>query len=192
MRSWWIHSSNHGDLTSGTKIVGNPRGRETLIYIKRAKGDLPPQRPPIKGFIGKFDLRDPRVRTCDELNKVFNSVLDFLKFTTESEVDFTDGYLPTLDVETKILDNGKIDYRFFMKPMKNNIVIECGTALSRDIVFSSLRQELVRRLINTSTTADKKTQIDNIEGFIQQFLIVDTSSLSLNQWSYRGSRNLSI
>ena len=104
------------------------------------------------------DLRDPRTRTCEELNKVFDSIFDFLRFTTENELDFTDGYLPTLDVKTKVLDNGKIDYSFFMKPMKNNLVIQRGTALSRQIVFSSLRQEVVRRLINTREATDMENK----------------------------------
>ena len=33
----------------------------------------------------------------------------------ENELDFADEYLPTLDVKTKVLDNGKIDCTFFMK-----------------------------------------------------------------------------
>ena len=113
------------------------------------------------------DLRDPRIRICEELNKVFDSIFDFLKFTTENELDFTDGYLPTLDVKTKVLDNGKIDYSFFMKPMKNNLVIQRGTALSRQIVFSSLRQEIVGRLINTYEATEMKVRLSLIEEMIQ-------------------------
>ena len=31
----------------------------------------------------------------------------FLTFTSESEDDFNNGFLPTLDAQTKVMDNGK-------------------------------------------------------------------------------------
>ena len=110
--------------------------------------------------------------TCEEFCKHFNAVMDFLEFTTESEVDFESGYLPTLDTQTKVLNNGSILYKFFPKPMKNNLVIENGTALPRNIVFGSLRQEIIRRLQNTSYDIPQETKDGLIEEMIQ--LMVDS------------------
>ena len=105
--------------------------------------------------------------TCDEFCKTFNSIMDFLDFTAENECDFETGYLPTLDTQTKVLHNGIVRYKFFSKPMKNNLVIENGSALPRNIVFGSLRQEIVRRLQNTSSEAEHETKLQVIEDMIQ-------------------------
>ena len=47
-------------------------------------------------------------KTCDEFCKTFNSIMDFLEFTSESEVDFETGYLPTLDVQTRVKEDGYV------------------------------------------------------------------------------------
>ena len=72
-----------------------------------------------------------------------------------------------MDVETKVDHDGFILYRFYSKPMKNNMVIQNGTGLSQDIVFSSLRQEVVRRLINTCNRVTDTERMELLEEFIQ-------------------------
>ena len=113
------------------------------------------------------DNRSPMARTCEEIAKSLNDVVSFLQFTTESEEDFLNGFLPTLDTQTKVLDNGEIQFKFFRKPMANNIMIQFGTALPRNTVFSSLRQELVRRMLNTSLNVEWDDRLQIIEEFIQ-------------------------
>ena len=98
---------------------------------------------------GDNDLRSPVEKTKEEINRSFDSVIDCLKFTTETEDDFVSKTLPTLDVQTKILTNGEIDFIHFTKPMANNVLLESGTSLSKATIFNSLRQDLVRRLLNT-------------------------------------------
>ena len=93
--------------------------------------------------------------------------MDFLEFTTESELDFDSGYLPTLDVQTRVEENGLVLYKFYSKPMCNNIVIENGTALPRNIIFGSLRQEIVRRLQNTYSGMGLPVKLQVIEEMIQ-------------------------
>ena len=102
-------------------------------------------------------------RTKEEIAKSFNSVFDFLKFTAESAEDFEQQYLPTLDVQLRVREDKRISFRHFYKPMINNLVLQNGTALSKGTVFSSLRQDLVRRLLNTS----------ELEGIEQRLLIID-------------------
>ena len=106
-------------------------------------------------------------RTKREISKSFNDVMKFLRFTAESAEDFENKYLPTLDVQLKVLRDGKITFKHFSKPMINNIVLQKGTALSKNTVFSSLRQDLVRRLLNTSEEEGKTTKLGIIEDFIQ-------------------------
>ena len=113
------------------------------------------------------DSRTPLERTCEELRKSFNSIFDFLRLTTECQEDFESKFLPTLDVETRIEDDGYVKYRFFSKPMKNNMVIQNGTGLSQDIIFSSLRQEVIRRLTNTCERVSTNEKIKLLEDFTQ-------------------------
>ena len=94
-------------------------------------------------------------------------MLDFLRFTTESEEEFEEEYLPTLDFQTKVLENGRISFKHFYKPMINNLVLEKGTALNQNTIFSSLRQDLVRRLLNTSRDENLTVRIGVIENFTQ-------------------------
>ena len=115
----------------------------------------------------KEDLRDDLTRTGEELQKSFNSVMDFLKFTTESEADFENHFLPTLDVETQVQDDGKIVYRFYSKPTNNNLVIQKGTALANDIIFSSLRQEVIRRLSHTSKYVSDDHRMKTLNDMVQ-------------------------
>ena len=51
--------------------------------------------------------------------------------------------------------------------MSSNLLLQRGTALSADCIFNSLRQDLIRRLTNTSTMEPMATRIGIIEKFIQ-------------------------
>ena len=80
-----------------------------------------------------------------------NTILTNLVFTGENEEMFDSKDLPTLDTSLWVKD-GKILYRFFEKPTCSNQVLQASTALDKDTVISSMRQETVRRLLNTSVT----------------------------------------
>ena len=74
----------------------------------------------------EMDTRSPTERTKEEIKKSLNAVTNFIQFTTEGEEDFN-GFLPTLDFQTQVQSSGKILYKFFSKPMSNNITIQHGT-----------------------------------------------------------------
>ena len=112
-------------------------------------------------------MRTAEQRTKEELAKSLGDIFEFLNFTTESANDFTDNYLPTLDVKIKIKEGGEITFRHFYKPMINNLLLQNGTALSKNTVFSSLRQDLVRRLLNTCVSEGMDQRLAVIEEYIQ-------------------------
>ena len=116
---------------------------------------------------GDRDERDPELRTADEIGKSLSDIWDFVQFTTEREAEFNDKFLPTLDFATKVEGNGYIRYKFFSKPMSSNLLLMNGTALSKSCVFSSLRQDLVRRLINTDYLEGINCRLEIINRFIQ-------------------------
>ena len=103
------------------------------------------------------------MRMCEEFSKTLNSVVEYIKFITEKEQDYDTGFLPTLDFQTKVLDTGKIKYKFFIKPMSNNTTIHYGTGLPKSTIFSALRQELVCRMLNCSLDLEWNQRLEVIE-----------------------------
>ena len=103
----------------------------------------------------------------EELNKCLNDTWDFLEFTTEGEDDFADGFLPMLDFATWVLQDGYIQYKFYNKPMATNLVLQFGTALADGCIFSSLRQDLIRRLLNTDLSLGIQYRVSVVEQYIQ-------------------------
>ena len=118
-------------------------------------------------YSAQDDIRTPYERTLEELNKSLDFVWSFMKFTTEGENDFNDAFLPTLDFATHVTEEGYIKYRFFSKPMASNMVLQFGTALSKNCTFSSLRQDLVRRFLNSDKTMGTEFRIQLVENYIQ-------------------------
>ena len=137
-------------------------------------------------------------RTMKEFNKSFNDVIDCLEFTTESQEDFETNTLPTLDVQLETGTDGLIYFSHFTKPMCNNILLERGTALSKSTIFNSLRQDLVRRMINTKRELDWDRRLQIIDEYIQ--LLINSGhryryiralvQQALTQYEYIYSRSL--
>ena len=89
-------------------------------------------------------------RTRRNILLSLNTNLDSIRLTVEGESDFKSGMLPTLDFQTKVRDDWEVEFKYYEKPMSSGLVIQRGTALSKQTIFSSLRQELIRRLCNIS------------------------------------------
>ena len=58
-------------------------------------------------------------------------------------------------------------FKFFVKPMANNMIIQNGTALPRNTVFSSLHQEMIRRMLNCEQSLDWDEILSIIEEYVQ-------------------------
>ena len=78
------------------------------------------------------------------------SVLSFLSFTTETEAEYANGYIPTLDLQVKMLKSGILVYKFFKKPMVNKLCVMVTAAFYKETKTAVLSQEIVRRMFNTS------------------------------------------
>ena len=99
--------------------------------------------------------------------KTLNGVLDSTTLTVESEIDFSTGMLPTLDFQTCMRQDWEVEVKYYAKPMASGLVIQIGTALSKQTIFSSLRQELIRPLLNTSEHYGPLDHVQVIEQFTQ-------------------------
>ena len=88
-------------------------------------------------------------RTREILAGTMGGIEDFLKFTTETEEDFEDGWLPTLDTAIRISEDNQILFKYWEKPTSSNRTIQMRTALGENQKIQILTQEMIRRLGNT-------------------------------------------
>ena len=64
---------------------------------------------------------EDQVLSCIERTKravygAMQGLTQCLSFTVETQEDFEDNWLPTLDIKVKVLENNQIAYSFFSKP----------------------------------------------------------------------------
>ena len=70
-------------------------------------------------------------------------------------------------LEPSFKEDSQVMFKFFSKPMKNNLLIQFGTCLSRNVIFSSLRQDLIRRMLNCSVQLPMDERIAITNEYIQ-------------------------
>ena len=98
-----------------------------------------------------------------------NSVNKDLKFTAESQEDYKDERLPTLDFSLWIDSKNKIKHTYYQKPMKTPFVIMERSAMSQHQKFQILSNELCRRLSNIQQEGlEMKETTSTVERFIQE------------------------
>ena len=98
---------------------------------------------------------------------VLNSMMSFLNFTVAVGDNFQDGKLPTLDLKVWIQD-GVIEYEIYQKPMSGNIVVHAKTAFCEQVNFSTLTQDLVRKLLHTSRRLAEERMQECLEKLCQK------------------------
>ena len=60
------------------------------------------------------------------------------------------GRLPTLDLNIWVGEDNVTRYIFFEKPMDSSMVIQRRSAMPENMRVSTLTQEVIRRMMNTS------------------------------------------
>ena len=70
-------------------------------------------------------------------------VVDFLKFTTETEEEFKDGWLPTLDLGLQVRGN-KVWHRFYEKPTTSKVTVQERSAMESMVKSKILSNDLTR------------------------------------------------
>lgn len=106
--------------------------------------------------------------TAREMRKVMDSIYPELKFEMETPSMF-DGKLPTLDFSCW-LEGHQVLYSFYQKPMARKTVINKSSALSEKTKVSSLSQDLIRRMKNTSENIPILVRIEIVNDFSNQLL----------------------
>ena len=113
--------------------------------------------------------RGEQKRTTKLINDMLNSLVEYLRFTTEDHLDFEQRKLPTLDCELWV-ENNKILHAFFEKPQVPNRVLLESTPLSHNSLTASFVQEGVRRLINTSEEAPEQERTLVLDNYAQKLI----------------------
>ena len=102
-------------------------------------------------------------RSANILVEMMNEIFPFLSFTVELGEDFLDGKLPSLDCMIWVKDGWRILFQFFEKTMASNLMVEAGSALSKEVKSATLAEEVSRRLRNSSLELDQATRLDILE-----------------------------
>ena len=104
------------------------------------------------------------LRTARILKDVGNSICPFIKVTVDCGSNHEDGYLPVLDVKTKVVNN-KIEYRFYKKPQSSRKPIMVSSALPTNVKRATMTNECLRRLRNTSRDLPWSVHADILSEF---------------------------
>ena len=88
------------------------------------------------------------LRTARILKDVGNSICPFIKVSVDCPSNHPDGFLPILDLKTRMVNN-RVDYRFFKKPQSSRMTIMASSALPPNVKRATMTNEVLRRLRNT-------------------------------------------
>ena len=88
------------------------------------------------------------LRTARILQEVGNSICPFIKVSVDCPSNHNDGFLPILDLKTRMVNN-RVDYRFFKKPQSSRMTIMASSALPPNVKRATMTNEVLRRLRNT-------------------------------------------
>ena len=116
-------------------------------------------------------------RTTTLIANAMSSIIYFLKFTGEDRTMFGDNTLPTLDT-TLWLQGNQVKNLFYEKPTVGNQVVQRDTAIPWSSITSTLIQETVRRLKNSSIDTEQEAVTRILSQFSQKMI---NSGHSVNQ-----------
>ena len=71
-------------------------------------------------------------RTTRDMGSSLDGLVECLTFTVESQEDFRDGWLPTLDMNLMVDEENYIQYKFFEKPTTSQLCLQADTTLSQN------------------------------------------------------------
>ena len=100
------------------------------------------------------------------------SVATDISFTMESQCDFDDKFLPTLDMSLQLSMKGtpRMRYKFYKKPMASKLGILQTSALSEQVKSNTITQEVIRRLSHTSRVETLETRISILDDYTNDMI----------------------
>ena len=80
------------------------------------------------------------------------------------------GWLPTLDLELRIMDDNTVLYQYFEKSMIPNMVLHRRSAMPESTRRATLNQELVRRMVNTSEMVGDEKRVEIVDKYAEKLM----------------------
>ena len=109
-------------------------------------------------------------RTKRVVQGAMQGLTDCLTFTVETEEDFSDGWLPTLDMKLRVNKANQIEYNFFEKPTGSSKCLQASTALNQNCLIRSLNNEVMRRLSNMNEHIPMEEKTEVLDNFSQKMV----------------------
>jgi hypothetical protein len=105
--------------------------------------------------------------TFEVARQIGDSICHFIKLTTDTPDESNGGYMPVLDLQVKMggENNRRVVYKFYSKKVSTRYTILQKSAHSVKTKFSTLTQECVRRLLNTSELVPREEKIEIMEQY---------------------------
>ena len=109
-------------------------------------------------------------KTTEILKDIMNSICNWLTLTMENEEMFG-GTLPTLDLQLWVRrEDNKVLLSYYEKPMIPNTVLHARSAIPESIRRSTLNQELIRRMVNTSELVKESMRLEIVDRYAQKLI----------------------
>ena len=96
-------------------------------------------------------FKTPTERTRDAMVETLGGLVYCLDFTIETSEDFSNGWLPTLDISMRVSSMNQIEYQFYEKLMASKMCFQANTALTQNGLVQSLIQDIFKRMLNCSS-----------------------------------------
>ena len=109
-------------------------------------------------------------RTKLAVHGAMQGLTECLTFTVETEEDFDDGWLPTLDIKLRVDECNQIQYNFYEKPTGSDRCLQAETALNQNCLVRSLNNEVMRRMANMSEHIPIEERVKVLDRFSQKMV----------------------
>ena len=149
-------------------------------YMDDGRTAMPPLKPGWRWMEGslkfctKWEREDQELSSLEITRRVIlgtlNMVEDYLSFTTETEEDFADRWLPTLDMKLRVSGSNLVLHGFYEKPTNSNVTVQRRTAMGEDAKIQILSNDLVRRLRNSSEELGKGAKVEIVDNYAQKLV----------------------
>ena len=111
----------------------------------------------------------PMTKTTGVLQDIMNGICGWLNLTMENESMFG-GTLPTLDLQLWVREDNKVMFMYYEKGMIPDMVIHRRSAIPESTRRSTLNQELIWRLTNTSEMVSNEVRVGIIDKYAQKLI----------------------
>ena len=110
-------------------------------------------------------------RTALVMQEVANSICQFTTFKTDCPSANTSGWMPLVDIQSRVEPNNRITWKFYEKEVSSPFTILNSSAVPKKVKRMSLVQEGLRRLRNTCPDLVQTLKRELMEGLAEKMLV---------------------